>query len=78
MEKIKELPNIKLGVEGNIFMSPDKGNLIYDYGPFYNLKMDYPIEDKDLTYLTMDANKAQISIDNPIDIDIEESLWRFR
>ena len=73
MAKQNKLPNIELGVEGNIFMSPDKGNLIYDYRPFYNLKMDYPIEDKDLTYLTMNADKAQIAIDSPIDIDIEES-----
>ena len=67
------LPKINLHVKGDITMPPDNGALEYKYAPFYNLKMEFPVNHRDLTGLTLKADKAEISIDKPIDMDIERS-----
>jgi len=66
------LPTIKLNIQNNIYKIPSNGNLIYNYSPFGNLKKSVTSL-TDLTNLTLNSNNAEINIDKPIDIDIEEA-----
>jgi hypothetical protein len=70
---MNELPNLELRVNTKIYSTPDNGKLIYDYRPFYNRKLSYFDGESDLASLTLDAEKAEIAIDRPIELNIEES-----
>lgn len=70
---MNELPNLELEVNTEIYSTPDNGKLIYDYRPFYNHKLSYFDGESDLASLTLDAEKAEIAIDRPIELNIEES-----
>jgi hypothetical protein len=67
------LPNFKIFVKNLLQGVPEAGNLIYKYNPFFNLKIKNPETYKDLTSLRLNANKAGLSIESPIEMDIEES-----
>lgn len=68
------LPNININTNNVIYSIPEAGNLIYQYKPFYNLKREIPdILGRDLDYLRLPANKAELNVNKPIEIDIEPS-----
>ena len=70
---MKSIPKINLNIKSSIFTTPDDGKLIYEYRPFYNRKMNGFVGESDLSNLTLNADKAEISIDKPIELNIEES-----
>ena len=70
---MSSIPKIKLNIKTYIYTTPDDGKLIYEYRPFHNQKMEGFVGEADLTSLTLDADKAEISIDRPIELNLEES-----
>lgn len=70
---MSSIPKIKLNIKTYIYTTPDDGKLIYEYRPFHNQKMGGFVGEADLTSLTLDADKAEISIDRPIELNLEES-----
>ena len=70
------LPSIKLQIANIITSAPENGILEYKYSPFKNLKTTGSQEldtITDLTDLTLSLDNAEINIDKPINLDIEES-----
>lgn len=67
------LPSFEVTFSNLIQGNPEEGKLIYKYSPFFNLKLKNPDTYRDLTNLRLNAAKAGLNIDIPIDIDIEES-----
>lgn len=67
------LPLIKISITANIQAFPEDGNLLYDYKPLQNLKVDRTDGTSDLTSLRISADKANIAINQPISLDTEVS-----
>lgn len=67
------LPNFNINFSNLLQGNPENGSLIYKYNPFFNLKLKNPTTYRDLANLRLNANKAGLNIDSPIEIDIEES-----
>lgn len=67
------LPTININFSNILRGGPEDGILINKYSPFFNLKIKEPINKIDLGPLRVKATAANLSIDAPIDIDIEES-----
>ena len=67
------LPNFNINFSNLLQGNPENGKLIYKYNPFFNLKLKNPPTYRDLDNLRLKAVKAGLSIDSPIEIDIEES-----
>lgn len=68
------LPILNINTNNIIYTIPEDGKLVYDYKPFFNLKLKEPVnDDRDITYLRLPAHKAGLNINNPIEIDIEPS-----
>ena len=67
------LPSFNINFSNILQGNPESGKLIYKYNPFFNLKLKNPTTYKDLGNLRLNAVKAGLSIDSPIDISIEES-----
>ena len=65
------LPNINIPIINTLYKASSDGSLIYKYQPFNNLKKDG--EETDLAPLSIDSKKAEISIDKPINVEIEEA-----
>ena len=67
------LPELNIVTNNIIYTTPEDGKLVYQYKPFFNLKIKEPINERDITYLTLPADKAGLNINTPIEIDIEPS-----
>ena len=68
------LPTINLSITSSIYGIPESGTLLYKYEPFYNLlNPSTSLPTTSLLPLKLDANIAEISIDNPIEITTEVS-----
>ena len=67
------LPTFNISFSNILKGSPEDGWLTNKYSPFFNLKLKEPINKVDLGPLRINAKLANIDIDSPIDIDIEES-----
>lgn len=67
------LPIIKISITANIQAFPEDGNLLYDYQPLQNLKVERTDGTIDLTSLRLSSNAANINIDKPISLDTEVS-----
>lgn len=71
------LPKPGIARKAIIYTVATDGKMVYDYAPFYNLKLDKPRiigeDSTDLDFLRIPTSKAGLGIDKPIDIDIEES-----
>ena len=67
------LPIIKISIIANIQAFPEDGDLLYDYKPLQNLKVEKTDGTIDLTALQISSNKANINIDKPISIETEVS-----
>ena len=70
------LPSIKLEIMNTITSAPENGTLKYKYSPFKNLKVSGSQtvnSTMDLTDLNLSIEDAEINIDKPVQLDIEES-----
>ena len=59
----------------SVYSVPSGGKLLYKYQPFYNLKLKEPGKNTggDIGRLTLTTKEANLNIDKPIEMDIEES-----
>lgn len=74
------LPSFKIKFNNTLKGLPDDGNMIYEYSPFYNLKINKSEfesgqsgDNIDLASLRLKASEMELSIDSPIELDVEES-----
>lgn len=67
------LPQLHIHTSNIIISTPEDGKLIYDYQPFYNLKLKKPVDGRDLDFLRIPSEKAGLNIDKPVELDIEPS-----
>ena len=67
------LPIVTLDITSTIYGLPAEGDLIYKYSPFQNLQNLDPAQEEGLSDLRMLASEANMDVNNPIELDIEQS-----
>ena len=68
------LPTISLTINNTIYGSPENGDLIYKYAPFFNLKIEGESTlETDLSILRLSGSNAGININRPLILDTEIS-----
>lgn len=68
---METLPKIQLNVSNTIYVLPSDGDLVYKYAPFNNLKKQTSEANKDLTSLSISADKSGININEPLELTTE-------
>ena len=66
------LPIISVKINNTLYGSPENGKLIYKYSAFQNLKtLNLITGNTDLSSLRLDAQKAELDIDGPLELTTE-------